>query len=341
MPGDTGPPAGSEVSEANEGAAPDVAASEIPEGTTDAADARSACALDSPTEKWVDRMQMGVMQTLCAATRWFDGYFGDPSHDYHTRYGRIGLALVYDEIDDIDVDTEFKARIDLPNLEHRFSTFIGQFDEDDFVQDRQDEFTALPEVFRSTEDEEWLVGLGYRPAGGRTSRFDVDAGVRVRFPLDPFVKGRYRYWKPFGDRNLLRLRETVFWRNALGFGATTSLDLERMLFGGRILGRWRTEATAAQEVDGVDWKTSVTLYQRVGDDGALAYQAVWDGETEAPVTVDEAGLRVVFRHRFLRDWLFLEARLRSRWVREAHHEPREHSFGAAFGFEMLFGRDHL
>ncbi len=163
----------------------------------------------------------------------------------------------------------------------------------------------MPSVFRETEEKDWLLGFGYNPVRSTRSRLDFDAGVRVDFPVDPFFKGTWRYYAFMNEQSLLRVAQTVFWTNQLEFGTTTRLDAERVL-GENFHLRWQGLGTAAQETEGVDWRTSLILYQNLGNLRAIAWEAEVEGETDAEIHLDHYGVRATYRQRIFRDDLFLE-----------------------------------
>ena len=49
------------------------------------------------------------------------------------------------------------------------------------------------------------------------------------------------------------------------------------------------------------------------------------------------GLRVIFRRRIYREWLFLELRSSITWPRAALVERRELNLGAGVAIELMFG----
>ena len=68
---------------------------------------------------------------------------------------------------------------------------------------------------------------GYGQPGRGGGHFDAGVGARLGWPLEPYAKGTYRFARPFLGRNLIRLREAIFWEEQEHFGATTRVDLER------------------------------------------------------------------------------------------------------------------
>lgn len=289
---------------------------------------------------WLDSVERGIYRGVCNTARWFDGFFGDARFDSEAEstWGRLSITNIYDEFEDLEAKVRFRAEVDFPNLDHRLDTFFGREDEDDFVAGRNDGFESLPGFFRDAQDQEWLVGLGYRPVrrDARPGRFDVRLGVKVRFPLEPFVQGRYRRYWFVSDSRLVRFRNTVFWRNQRGFGETVSLDFEQAL-GRPFLFRLSGTGTFSESTEGVDWNTSATLYHGLGGLRAMAYTLYIDGETDSPVTVERYGFRAVYRRQMLRKWLFGQVITGLNFPRPLDGD-RETSFEVGFGIEIHYGR---
>lgn len=289
---------------------------------------------------WLDAVQLGLFRSVCSSARWFDGFFGDARFDEEAdrTWGRLSVDTIYDELDELEAKARFRAEVDFPNLDHRLNTFFGQEDEESFVAGRTEGVEALPAFFRDAADREWLVGLGYRPVrgGGNSNRLDFRVGVRVRFPLEPFVQGRLRRYWFLSESRLVRFRNTVFWRNQRGFGDTVTLDFEQAL-GRAYLLRLSGSATLSESTRGLDWVTSATFYQGLGGHRALAYSLYVDGETDREFPVGRYGFRTVYRRQMLRDWFFgqLIGGVNFPRVPGADFET---SWEVGVGFEIHYGR---
>jgi len=113
-------------------------------------------------------------------------------------------------------------------MNERYHAFIGRVNRDEYVTERDLSSGAFPNQIGRVEDDETLFGIAYRsPKEG--PHFDADAGVRLRFPVDPFVKGAFVLQKGEASRVLFGLRETAFWQNSEGAGFTTRFDVERVI----------------------------------------------------------------------------------------------------------------
>jgi hypothetical protein len=289
---------------------------------------------------WLDRSQQRLGWSVCRATLWFDGLFGDERAvtERDATYGYVEPKLGYNEHDGIDPDAKVRAKYSLPVANRRFNALIGRNDENaDQRESRSSEPSEqLPESFREADDE-WLVGLGYSPVRGNRKRIDFDAGLKLSTSPDVFVQGRYRRHWFMGEDNLVRFRDAVFWRSDDGLGTRVDIDYERVLAAHPLVFRWRNSGTYAQRVEGVDWFEELTLFHRLGLKTALAYVLNADGETDAEVPVRNYGFELVYRRNILREWLFIELRPGVDWRRREVEDQRKLEPVFLAGLQINFG----
>jgi hypothetical protein len=290
---------------------------------------------------WLDRSQERLGWSVCRATLWFDGLFGDERAitERDATYGYVQPKLDMSEHDGVNPGARVRAKYSLPVANRRFNALLGRNDESsDDTRSRSGDVAdeQLPESFREADDE-WLVGLGYSPVRGNRRRIDFDTGVKLSMSPDFFVQGRYRRHWFMGDDNLVRLRDAVFWRTDDGLGTRLDVDFERVLTGHPLVFRWRNSGTYAQRVEGVDWFEELTLFQRLGLKTALAYVLNADGETDAEVPVRNYGFEVVYRRNILREWLFVELRPGVDWRRREVQDQRKLEPVLTAGLQINFG----
>jgi len=287
----------------------------------------------------LDRLREGVFMGVCSSARWFDGLFGDArdqTESYGQTYGRVGVGLAWDELDDFSVDGHFRANIELPVLGNRFNAVIGRETEDTYINDNFDDVGFLPGSFSDDRDSEWYAGLNYRAMEGTNSRFDVSGGVQVKSPVNPYVKARYRYFLYPAERWLVTTRLTTFWENEDGFGVTLAVDTDWSIRD-EILLRWANTMTRSETTDGGLWKTRFTLYQALSGKSAMRYEAGMRGETGG-VQPDLKELKVTYRRSLWRDWFFLEGYTGMFWADDENPARRCDACAmAGLGFELMFG----
>ncbi len=246
---------------------PLVADAAMPEGTD------TTCVNPgSDADAWIDKVEKGVYGGVCGTALWFDGLFGNLRYDQETdeTFGRLGVFEKYDDRDGFDTDVRLRARFALPNLSRRLRLVVGRGDEQTLLEERPTTGQGqAPSSFQTVEDDAWLLGLGYSKRSGLENGFDFGAGVRLNTPVDPYVKASYRHNFIFRGDTMLRFRETPFWRDSRGWGATTQISLDHLATD-RVLLRWNNIGTVAQDTEALEWGTDVSAYQSLGGAGPSA-----------------------------------------------------------------------
>src|SRR5690606_24668573 len=200
---------------------------------------------------WIDSAQIGLHRAVWRTAMKVDALFGpvEDGFDYARTSGSIAPALLWDEYDNVRPKVRFRVDLPLPQLDQRWSAFIGRVSRDEFVTERERASGAFPRDFGDITDDQVLAGVKFRPLQN-DGRFELDGGVRVRSPLDPYVKGGYRYMRALSPNTRLHLRETLFWQNSDGVGITSRADVDRILLD-RWLLRWTGSGTWSQKSAGV------------------------------------------------------------------------------------------
>ncbi len=306
----------------------------------EADDATDTDTMVQTSDSWIDHVHDGLYSMVWRSARHVDQWFGPRADDWvyqdHVQ-GSITPALFWDEYHGFDQKFRFRVKFPLPHLDERFDAFVGTFNRDEYVTERDQQSGAIANqhVGGTIEEDETLFGIRYRPLkeGGR---FEADAGLRIASPLDPFVKGGYRYSWGTPERLLVNLREIAFWQNSEGFGVTSRIDLERIVDDAWRV-RWTASGTVSEKTQGVHGYTALTAYRTMSYMRAIGVQVFTDGEFDAPVPLGEYGIRVAYRQRIFRDWLVLEIRPSVTWPKELPEETRKASWGLGIGVEMYFG----
>jgi len=293
-------------------------------------------------DPWLDRTQEGVHGAVWRSARWVDRMFGVGQDDqaYQEASGSLAPALLYDEFNGFKPRVRFRVNVPLPQLDERVNAFVGRVDPDEFVTEQSQDSGAFRRQYGPMSEDETILGIAYREPPRPGGRFDAGLGVRVRFPLDPYIKGSYRYTIGSMDRVLFNFRETIFWQNSEDLGSTTRVDLERIV-AEKWLVRYTASATYSQESEGVKGYTALTALHALGPRKALAFEVGMDGASDAEVPLHEYGFKAAYRQNVLREWLVLELRTSLTWPREEEEERRESSWGVGIGFEMFFGTEQF
>lgn len=287
----------------------------------------------------LERVRAGVFTSVCATSRWFDSFFGDPrdyAEAYGQTYGRVGLGLVWDELDEFGVDSHLRASFPLPALGERYDAVIGRETDDNFIDDDIDYVGYLPGSFSDDPDPNWYAGVNYNTVNSSRSRFDLGVGIEVDTPLNPYVKVRYRYLIDPRDDQRVTLRTTAFWENEDGFGVTLGADSDWRVSEDWLL-RWANTGTVSETTEGVRWKSRLALYQALGPSSAMRYEAGVRGQSDG-INPDLYTVKATYRRSVWRKWFFLETSAGMFWAYDEDPEERCNAcLSAGIGFEMMFG----
>jgi hypothetical protein len=295
-------------------------------------------------DKWVDHVQEGVYDMVWKSAMHVDKWFGSnepPSEYQQGARGSITPALLYDQFRGFQPKLRFRVDVPLPQLNERFNAFVGRVDRNEYIAESSPQSGALQRTYGPPDQEETLAGISYRTPPKQGSRFDAGAGVRLQFPLDPFVKGSYVYERGESLTGLLSLRQTVFWQNSEHAGFTSRMDLERFFLRDSWLLRWTTSASISERSQGVYGYSAITALRGLPNRRALAFEMGMNGASDAPVPVQEYGFKAAYREAVMRDWLVMEVRTSLTWPKDHPEQSRKPSWGLGVGFEMFFGTDEF
>lgn len=296
-----------------------------------------ACRSRGASADLVDDASRAVHETVCGATLWFDGLFGERDlASARGAYGRVEVSTAHSEFEGADTRIRFDARVDLPAFRDRLSAFVGRDNEEDVARDRAEGLGLRSQADELNRVEGWFAGLGLRLRDHWRIRSEFRVGVRgVRHPV-AFLQLRNTYTAYEDDNDRVRLRLTPFANHLDGAGLTAGADFDHALSLTRLL-RWSSIGTVTEESSGVQWRSAVVLYQSLRRLRAIAFEAFERGETTAPEPLLEYGVRTIYRQPFLEGRLFGELVLGYSWPRVDPALEREGSAGITAGLELPFG----
>lgn len=317
-----------------------IEAHELPDetGSGQVSPLEDPCLWDLEEGEFQEDWQELMRGLSCYSFRWFDGLFGDEV-DYPEEQvnGLLTIGGAWEQYDGFDSRVRLRVRAPLPNMDNRFDLILGRGDDEAFIEDTetQNEVFYNPGLVNRGQEDSWLLGLGARTRGGHKG-WNWSAGVRLRTPPVPYLKGQWFYYKQFGDAADLRFRQTFFWRSDDGFGTTSRGDYAWAVNTDDVL-RLEGVVTYSEVTLGTQWFVGHTWYHLLGERSAFSLLSFAEGETNAEVSLREFGFRFVWRRPFTRDWMYLSVGPTITWPRFFETEKREASLGFGAWIELEFG----
>jgi hypothetical protein len=319
-------------------AAPDEADADSAEAAAATSALPDMCNQVAEPDKFPERFRSGVHELACRSFRWFDGLFGD-EHDFLEEAvgGKMSIGLSWNEFEGTGGRLRYRVRTDLPNFSSRWDAFFGRVDEDAFVSDTESvEESEFRRGLTSRDEPEWLLGLGYKDRSESGDGWDYSIGIRLRTPPRVFAKATFQKHFNFRPNLELNYRQTVFWRDGVGYGTTTYLDTSHELTHTN-LSRYEFVGTLSEETDGTRWYAGHTWYRQLAHHKGLSLKTFVRGETSHVVPLQEYGFELTYRRQVARDWLFLNIGPTLTWPRELLEQKREASLGFSTQIEFEFG----
>jgi hypothetical protein len=299
----------------------------------------TAVPLMTVPEPLLDRTQRTVEDVVTGTAQTVDNIFGSANVEEEATVtrGRLSVGGQWDERDGLRERIRLKARFGLPAINKRTSLLLGRGEVNDFVDGSSDDNNdTLPDRFNDFQDEDWLLGIGYSRDATLRRGWSFGAGIRLKTPLEPFVRATYRWHKAFGDNWLWRIEPRLFVQSQRGAGISFQNTLDHV-FNEDWLLRSYSIFVAEEEVEGLSWTTKLIAYRNLTEKAAMSYAMYATGETDYEVPLRDYGFELTYRRQISREWLFVELLTYINWPRDFLVEERERNIGIGIEFEMQFG----
>jgi hypothetical protein len=294
--------------------------------------------------RWLDKTHQTVYDTLWRSAEHVDRWFGSVENEtvYQQIYGSIAPALLYTQYDGLRTQVRFNVNVPLPQINDRIHAFVGRFDPNEFITERDEPSGSIPRTYGPPTQDQTLLGVGYHQQPNQQGgRFEAGSGIRVSLPMDPYVKGSYVFERGKSETGMFSVRETLFWQRSEGAGETTRLDTERISDPQQLLVRYTLSGTRSQRSEGILGYTAVLLLHSLSNRRAVAFEVGADGQTQAEVPLHDYGFKAAYRQGVLRKYLIMEVRTSLDWPKDFRWQHRHASLGLGVGFEMLIGTDQF
>jgi hypothetical protein len=283
----------------------------------------------------VDVMHAQLSHTIQGTATWMDSFFGNRRYlsEQNQSYVRFRYNAFFEKDSPAYIRPDLQVRIVLPQLRDRWHlVFAG-------TPKETTDFSAVqagaPEVETAgtAGEKQAVAALDRIFLQSAKQNFSVRTGFRLS-NLKPVVvlSPRYRVTFPL-DSWTLRLIEELAWTSNVGFANQTTVDLERPLPSGLFF-RSSGALLHTEHQVGSAYAVSFVLGQPLSRLRAISYEWVNICQTEPVNELTEVDLRVRYRTRLWRDWLYFE-------VSPQYRFPRYLSFkatpGILFRIEMTLG----
>ena len=295
-------------------------------------------------EERVEPFRANVGNWVDNTSRNIDAFFGggESATVNNESYLRLGQEIDWMEGDGTSGDISVRYRIDLPTTEERLRLVIESDPEESqgtladqgsgrLYNDQRDRST-------STFGLDWLESRDKRENWSNR----IGAGIRLRMPLDPYVRfTSERLWDIGDGPWQLESFNRVSWFNNDGYSARTTWDMGRPLSENRHL-RFITTVQWREEEDTLEYSEVAELNQRLNDRSAMRYSAIAIGESASNPRMTNYYLQTRYRRDLHKGILFGDVIPELHFQREDSYDPRwAMTVRLAMYFQRAIQRDYF
>lgn len=231
------------------------------------------------------------------------------------------------------------ARLDLPGTEDRFQLLVESDPERSTAAGEDDPDADSPVEAAEEEEEDFTLAVEAWLEGERDVNWQIRPalGMRVSLPLNPFTRLRvirrdqYAKWDS-------RLSTTLayFYREGVLFNAAQDFDRplsDTLLFRSRSAYGWR------RQPDVETFQQTFSLFKTLTERRRVAYEAGMRSDDQPTGwEVTDYFVRIRYRQRVYKEWLFAEVQPQVRWPKAANFD---HEAGLLFRLEAVFSAKSL
>ena len=294
----------------------------------------TTAAQTTQSEKWLLTTHEIVSQKVGDWSNGLDSFFsGRRDQVSNQSFVSMRFGSIIDEEDGVSGFFNLDTRIRLPNTENRLNLVV-ETDADQLTQDNQvNENQAGQNILESARSTRVSTALRYIKQEWNA---DVDLGVLLDMPMDPFLRFRVRQtWE--AERWSFSQDESLFSYYSLGNGGRYSFQADRKIndtYGfGVNLG-----ATYLDSESQMYWREDVYLTQALSSESKLRYQFSylqygWPEPTSGTVLYF-----VQYQKLLYENWLIGEVRPQITHERENDYEAQA---SLTLSLEVLLGQEYL
>ena len=249
-------------------------------------------------------------------------------------YARISASTIIREGGQQNFLGDLNLRIELPHTKKKLKLII-ETDADQNLESRPGQ-TGETSPNQALSNTTYYAGVEKELTEKSLWNVRTSTGIKIRSPLDPFVRLRISREALF-DTWKLRFTETLFHFHSSGTGHNTSLDIDRPISKTDLV-RMHTSATWWDNTDHYELSHSFTFYHEITERRVLSYGIGIYGTNKPALQADTYLLDIHYRQRLHKDWLYAEINPQVLYLKTGDFKP-EHSL--TLKLEMIFGEKYL
>ncbi|MBL4583389.1 MAG: hypothetical protein JKX83_02120 [Pseudomonadales bacterium] len=258
-----------------------------------------------PDLDWLSTSQESLTIGVENTARSIDHFFaGEESLEERNRsFLRLRMQPGFRKNHDNEFDIGVKFRVDLPLTKKRLRLVIGS----DLDQEQLGSEVTKPGLSKFQPEEDGSISAAIKTENRVTATWRVSgkAGLKLKFPLDPFIRSTvWRRWAINEDSSIpLRLRVTQFLKR--GTIANFSFNYEKIISEDYFF-RFSNGSEWREEIDKMQVTHVVQLVRRLAQHHVLEYNIGIFEQSRHHTLLTDVYAELDYRTRLHKDWLYLD-----------------------------------
>ena len=286
-----------------------------------------------PFFSFLDSPHKNVSSSIEYISRGIDGFFSNEKFYRETTSSYIHYRIdsISRESGEYSTHGKLRIRLDLPITRKKLKLV---FESDPIEQTNPTQLES--KQTEDTNNGDYYLGLQAKEKKKRKWRISRSLGIKVRLPLEPYVRVRITRDFPFDDWTL-KVNETLYWFKTKGSGFDTYLDFERKVTNS-VLFRASSAARWSDENDYFLLSQYLTIFHTLSEKRAVSYYIGAFGQSQPNIYATDYIIGTNYRQRIHHDWLFIEVKPEIHYRKIIGFEP-EHKL--TLSMEAFFGSKYL
>ncbi|KDM91704.1 hypothetical protein [Photobacterium galatheae] len=256
---------------------------------------------------WLDTTQTSVSETITDVSTDIDQFLSLNEEEepmVNESYLRIRLKPYYTHRGDFEFDSSIALRMDLPHAEKDWK-LIFETDPEDY-ESLENKERGIADT-TGTENRGAIAGVRLESRKFSEWYADFDVGLKLRLPLDPFTRARFRRVDKLGAGWTSLVRQEFFYYHSKGPGTLTSADFYNALEPAELT-ILRVGASAQFLDDDDNWQfvNLAEIYDRISNRNLFTYSIGLSANSRPNLSTENAWISFSWQRRLHKHWLYMK-----------------------------------
>jgi hypothetical protein len=285
--------------------------------------------LDYEEESWMDKTELYFAESVHELSTFIDeGLAKEEGEESLTNrsYLKLKYKSEYTHYGYFDSDERVSIRVDLPHVKDNWN-LIFETDPEDYnsLESKQRGLSTS----NSKDSIDGAIG-GVRLQDGelRHWRTNLDLGVKLRWPLDPFTRADIRRVEELSENWTTQFKQELFYYHSVGSGSLTELNFYHAT-NDDFSQIFKVGSSAQYIYEDDNWEVLFLLnyFDRISSNHLIEYSTGVSFEPNLADEVSNSWISVAWRQKLYSNWLYLS-------LIPQVDAPREFDYQPNAGFRM-------